>query len=455
MRNSTSLLEVFSEELKKYSIPFSFNILDEQCGHIVENSHTNILMKLLQYKNRYGYVFLESFFSLLGILGLSDFKWDTTKDVLFNTEKYYGGCGRIDGLIYQEGKFALIIENKVNRATNQAEQLKKYIEAVSKDKTVNVDSKKIWVLFLTLDGRDTPDNKSKSYIDKEQIHFFEASYQEDILPWLKEEIQPFVMRKERVLDSGLSQYVDFLEGMLGLRQSDQVLLANGREFIEKWIHNQTIDNADFKAMNHFLDDTNKSIRSELKQLVKNKDSNASDLRHYAGILHGVLDSINDEPMKDFFEYTRLYFKTLMKDCVISHIFNFFYIQIRDASWPRSIHFEWYPLGVKKLTSNKPDLKLCLHVENPKYHEAFLLSENFFISKGFSLEKNTSTLSFSHPVKKEDSTPIIKMETDDNEGKGLKSFLSNAYKCIDSDMINMINEIMDSVKKGDRHQIKDL
>ena len=38
---------------------FNFNVLTEQCGSIVENSHTNLLMRLLEYKNKYGYVFLE------------------------------------------------------------------------------------------------------------------------------------------------------------------------------------------------------------------------------------------------------------------------------------------------------------------------------------------------------------------------------------------------------------
>lgn len=447
MNDSTSLLESFSTFIreKQEVIPFSFNVLDEQCGHILENSHTNILMKLLQYKNRYGYVFLESFFSLLGLQGFEDFKWETTKGVHFITEKFYDNCGRIDGLIYQKNAFALIIENKVNRATNQTEQLKKYIEAVSQDKTtLDVDFKQIWVLFLTLDGRDTPDKKSETYIDKKKIHYFEINYQEDILPWLKEEIQPFVMRKERVLDSGLSQYVDFLEGMLGLRQSDQVLLTNGRAFIEQWIEKkeENFSDYDFEKKNSYLDNTNKSIRSELKRLVKSKDSNASDLRHFAGILHGVLDSINDEPMKDFFDFTRKIFVSKgMEDCIISHIFNYYYIQIRDASWPRSIHFEWYPLGVKKLTSKKkPELRLCLHIENPIYHNAFQEKEDLF--KSFSQEKHIRTLSFCHKIEDSETTfPIIGLR-----GEDMEKFLSNVYSCIEPEMIKQINEIIDSVKK---------
>ena len=53
--------ESYNRIVKRLSLPFNFNILDAQCGTIKENSHTNIFMKLLEYKNQYGYVFLKDF----------------------------------------------------------------------------------------------------------------------------------------------------------------------------------------------------------------------------------------------------------------------------------------------------------------------------------------------------------------------------------------------------------
>ena len=101
---------------------FNFNVLAEQCGNIVENSHTNLLMRLLQYRNKYGYVFLEDFISLAGFnISIEN------KDVLFKTEYPVGSDsgkkGRIDGIIYQNGNFAIIIENKINHAGNQDKQI--------------------------------------------------------------------------------------------------------------------------------------------------------------------------------------------------------------------------------------------------------------------------------------------------------------------------------------------
>lgn len=53
-------------EETKFQMGFNFNVLAEQCRNIVENSHTNMLMRLLEYRNRYGYVFLEDFISMAG-----------------------------------------------------------------------------------------------------------------------------------------------------------------------------------------------------------------------------------------------------------------------------------------------------------------------------------------------------------------------------------------------------
>lgn len=62
--NFDGLLQFIKEQetvaATKYG--YNFNLLSEQCGTIVENSHTNILMRILQYKNRYGYVLLEDFY---------------------------------------------------------------------------------------------------------------------------------------------------------------------------------------------------------------------------------------------------------------------------------------------------------------------------------------------------------------------------------------------------------
>lgn len=458
-----TLLESYSEHCKEQekNLPFSFNVLDEQCGHIVENSHTNVLMKILQYKNQYGYVFLEKFFDMsLGIQAENII--DKTKDIIFDRERFYEE-GRIDGFIYQKNQFALIIENKVNGATNQANQLEKYITSILEDTNVfpqtgnDLNKEKIWVCFLTKDGREKPDADSQVYMRRMGIctqicdndgngvvegpHYAAINYMDHILPWLKEEVQPIVLQRDQILNAGILQYIDFLEGMFGLRQADTELLRRSKDWLNQ--NYPTLFKGSFIQKNSNLDKISKQIAEELKKKLENtKKSDNSDLRRYAGLLNKLIIDINDEPMKAFFDYTRQYFESngLMKQCVISHIFNYYYIQIRETSWPRCIHFEWYALGISKLTNKNPkNLKLYLHIENPNYIEAFKQEKDFFAEKGFSLEKDNNDLLTYYTKDYKPQKGILNM--DNNE---LKDFLYDAYGLITKDMIERIEDAIASV-----------
>jgi len=103
--NFDGLLQFIKEQETVAATKYGYNFNPEQCGTIVENSHTNILMRILQYKNRYGYVLLEDFISLADFdICIAD------REVMFRTE-YQGEVnsqGRIDGLIWQKDNFAII-----------------------------------------------------------------------------------------------------------------------------------------------------------------------------------------------------------------------------------------------------------------------------------------------------------------------------------------------------------
>ena len=478
MDNTLKLLDDFAKYCKEEqkNIPYNFNILDEQCGHIVENSHTNVLMKLLEYKNHYGYVFLNNFLSNI-CNGFDDIKDDIKdyekEEVSFVREKYYL-TGRIDGLIYQKDRFALIIENKVNGAGNTDKQLKKYIEGVLKDKNIfdeHISDKegKIWVVFLTKDGNENPDNESVEYMlnngicDKDKTNkdniegqrYRAISYKENILPWLKEEIQPIVMQKEQILNTGLIQYIDFLEGMLGERSYDKDLINNGKEWLKEWLENNGINLSEtnkmdkFKVINKHLNkikiDIDKSFKERIKK--KNDDSNIAELRRYAGILNNLIDEFNEEPMKDFIEITSNYFDKKIKDsnkygkCVIRHVWNYYYIQIRYSSWPRSVHFEWY-MGVGRLVEKNPkdSFTFCFHVEKTELRDVFKDEKikKCFEEHGFdTLTETQKILSFSKNVTVNDSgNPFHK------DRQELNVFLEETYSSIDSELIETINNILE-------------
>lgn len=427
--NYKQIIDEFSEFVneKRQSIPYNFNILDEQCGHIVENSHTNILMKLLGYKNHHGYEFLSKFFDYIGW----DLKVDSTKGVKIVTEKSITGGGRIDGYILQEGKFVIIIENKINGAPNQDDQIKKYVEDVLKERR-----EEIWVVFLTKDGQNNPDNNSlecmkeygiiNSYSLENNDFYIEGpryaalNYNEHILPWLKNVIQPCVMQKEVVLNTGLIQYIDFLEGFLGIRKSDAELMEEYKnklkELLDLEVHKATGNYSEYYRILYNI----KREQRELKKLENNKE----DYQQIINIIDNILNELIDEPLKAFYNFTKEYFedKLGMKDCIIRHSDkNLKYIQIRDASWPIKIHFEWEPLSIfEKMTS-----AFYFHDERSKN----LIEKNHLVDvKG---ERGIKQFG-----DRKETGPILQMKETD-----LKNFLYKYYDKIGPDFIEKINEIL--------------
>ena len=344
------LISFFSfYEKQQETVPYNFNVLDEQCGHIVENSHTNMLMKLLQFRNKYGYVFLEDFISM------AEFNITIeNKAIEFKTEFFTcsdsGKNGRIDGLIYQQGNFAIIIENKINHAGNQEEQIKRYIETVIKKHIVTPD--KVYVVFLTRDGIENPDDTSlKCLMDygicdtlEDNVisgpRYFPCSYSQHIYDWLKDNIQPSVTQKDAVLNAGLIQYVDYLGRMLG-RGTD--MLAE-QKTCREWFDKNIVLPNDIIERNAYLYNLYKYL---LKQATEYEAKEKA-----INVLKNVIEIKNDELLENLLTVTENFFASgkepLMQKYHMNHHFTYYYIDIRDDMWPKGVQFAWYPLGLKKL-----------------------------------------------------------------------------------------------------------
>lgn len=87
---------------------------------LTENQHSNLLKKLLNPRGKHGQgdLFLKSFLEMLKVPYNNEY-WTV------NTEKKAGEKGRIDLIIYSKDK-RIIIENKINGAVNQPNQLYRY-----------------------------------------------------------------------------------------------------------------------------------------------------------------------------------------------------------------------------------------------------------------------------------------------------------------------------------------
>lgn len=374
---------------------FSFNLLVEQCGSVIENSHTNFLMRLLQYKNKHGYAFLENFLAIAEF----DIQIGISSNVQFEKEFFgkneNGAAGRIDGLIYEKDVFAIIIENKINHAGNQKEQIKRYIESVLQDQIVSNDEQ-IFVVYLTRDGVEKPDSESIACMmehgicDEEEkdnnnnvtvisgSRYFACSYSANIVDWLKENIQPSVPQKDFVLNAGLIQYIDYLEKELGMGGEDSSLMKGCLD----WFDNNIQVEGDIAIQNALLYDFHTWLD---KEYLKDKpQANIEGIN----MLRNIINEKNDVLMSTFLSVTKDFFlsgmKPLMQNYHLNHHFTYYYISIRDKVWPKGIEFGWYPLGMNKLCNSdnltfyfkiqrkevdpNSELGKELHNKGYKYHE---------------------------------------------------------------------------------------
>lgn len=348
---------------------YGFNILEAQCGHVVENSHTNILMSLLEYKNQYGFVFLEDFIRWMKFTGISI---DSSDDVRFETEHYGildGKKGRIDGLIYVKKEFAIILENKVNGAGNQDEQLARYIESVAKDLEIDVDKGQVYVVFLTKDGVEIPDEASVEFMKKAGIidgeakqndgknevalsgpRYYASSYRNDILPWLENNIQPMVMQKEQILNAGLVQYIDYLKGMLNVREEKTALQSIYKIVFDDLVCGKAFEN-DIGKENKWLHEFYIELSTKRREIKGTGDD--EELSVIEVLLNTIYEKA-EEPMAEFMQEVKSSFTSgdqpliKEKDYIVRHHFTYYYIVVRDKSWPKNIEIGWYPfcLGTK-------------------------------------------------------------------------------------------------------------
>lgn len=188
----------------------------------------------------------------------------------------------------------------------------------------------------------------------------------------------------------------------------------------------------------------KSFLEKQSQSAGEKDMDETIIhRQVINAMNNIIEELNEEPLADLFNITRRYFveeKRLMKGCNFNHNFQYSFLYFRDNHWPKGIHFEWHTLGVKRLESRN-DYALCFHVENsPRVREVFNKHkelERLFNESGFYKEDRHSSLSFRKAVPSEESILSLNHEK-------LELYLRSVYSCISKEVIDKVNEILQSI-----------
>ncbi|HNI25867.1 MAG TPA: PD-(D/E)XK nuclease family protein, partial [Leptospiraceae bacterium] len=120
--------------------------------------------------------------------------------------------GRIDLLIKVSDNISVVIENKIY-AYDQERQLERY------EKGTREPDKRIYIIYLTLDGRD-PDEYTLGKLDKEEVICL--SYKENILNWLTDCLKEIIFDAE--LRETVRQYIEVIKRITNQSKRSDIVM---------------------------------------------------------------------------------------------------------------------------------------------------------------------------------------------------------------------------------------
>ena len=248
-------------ESEKLKLPYHLNIIDEL--HINENGHSRILMRLFCYRNEKGeYEFLKSFIDYIHSNTHSDeFKRIKIDNPIISQEEQ-----RID-LWVRDKSYAIIFENKIYNAADQDAQIHRYIEK-TRGKGYNINN--IFVIYLPQYYHEPDDQSWGEYKKDFGSRFAIIPFQDGIIKWLKEYVLPNIRYKDQYLFSAVTQYIDYLEGLFGLRTINKSLIMNLEKLFDEHfeLSNCSSDKKRFEVLKEKISDF-ETITNQMRAL-KNK-----------------------------------------------------------------------------------------------------------------------------------------------------------------------------------------
>lgn len=259
----------------KRKIPYHINVIDEL--HANENAISRILSGLLQYNENGDYILLKSFVGYF----MKDSNIQVNNPII-TAEKL-----RIDLLVREKGKYAIIFENKIYDAALQKNQLARYIQKMRREGFYDKD---IYVVFLppreyepNICSWQEPQSICESCNDVSQCkidstpelrrqfkdRYYTITFRNDIINWLKDEVIPNCRQKELFLYSAAIQYCDYLEGYFNIRTNNIEMNMELQDFLSKELG---LDNKEyFQQLEIIMGKTNE-INSLLSQMSSLKDN---------------------------------------------------------------------------------------------------------------------------------------------------------------------------------------
>jgi hypothetical protein len=258
---SKTLLDKFSDiyEYELNKLPYRLNLLDDLKTN--ENAHSKFLIRLLKYQPA-----LINFLTFINCNNKHLFYFDV--DVIIKPILTYEKM-RIDGLIKENNKYAIIIENKIHNAGEQEHQIGRYIE---KCRSIGFKIEQIFVLYLTKTKKDNHSQQTwgKYELEEFETRYSKLSYKSDILPWLESYLK-VLSPKEELIKSAVVQYIDHLKHFFNKKEIYSNMNTELQKFLstELDLSTEKVENID--VVKNKIYQVNE-LTEQLKELEKTSKS---------------------------------------------------------------------------------------------------------------------------------------------------------------------------------------
>ena len=212
--------DVKEEEKKK--LPYRLNVLID--ANPLEPDVSKMLAGFFMQKTNGDYRILKSFIKTFWGDSLAAMITNPT----FSTEETVKGDYRIDILIYEKEKYAIVLENKIWDAPDQPHQLANYIDAMLSSR-YGFGKEQVYVAYLPKTNDHEPSLNSWksqeggcSYKNEFEERYRLLDFTEKILPWLESSKAVQEISNNPHFEYSRFLFIDFLKRKLDLDSIDKM-----------------------------------------------------------------------------------------------------------------------------------------------------------------------------------------------------------------------------------------
>lgn len=254
--------DVRKEEKKK--APYRFNALLEASP--LEPEVSKMLAGFFMQTTNGEYRVLKSFVKMFWGDALAAMITNPT----ISTEETVKGDYRIDILVYENEKYAIVIENKIWDAQDQPNQLANYIDAMLSS-GYGFGKEQIYIAFLPRTNDHAPSLNSwkskesgETYKEEFNDRYRLIDFEGKILPWLEYSKAVQGINDDQYFVHSRFLFIDFLKRKLDLDSIDKM----EQKEIEKKLREHLYTNDAVADTNKLLQMINKLPKIDIKEVVK-------------------------------------------------------------------------------------------------------------------------------------------------------------------------------------------